>query len=103
VWIFYDKWPWTYGLYFSLILSSWLIISLYEIKPNKLDDILGDLSYPIYLFHTVAGAFLSFFIRNTKTFTFFAISFFITIFLSLFLIKFFDKPIRKFKFNSNSK
>ncbi|CAM8400738.1 COG1835 Predicted acyltransferases [Candidatus Methylopumilus universalis] len=103
VWVYYDKWPWTYGLYFSLILSSWLIISLYKIKSNKLDTLLGDLSYPIYLFHTVVAAFVGFFIGNSRTFAFFTISFFVTIFLSLFLIRFFDKSVRKFKLKVISK
>lgn len=58
IWIKFDQWPWTYGLYSSIILSAWVIISLDARRTSKFDQFLGDLSYPIYLFHTTVAAWL---------------------------------------------
>lgn len=58
LWLWLPSWPWTYGLYVSLLLSLWVVGSLFPMKSSKLDGWLGDLSYPVYLFHTiVAGWF----------------------------------------------
>ena len=56
VWIYYPYWPWTYGMYASVLLSAWVVASLAECRTGAADGWLGDLSYPVYLLHTMAGA-----------------------------------------------
>jgi len=51
-------WPWTWGLYVSVLLSGWVVISLAELKTSKADAVMGELSYPFYLLHCTAGAIL---------------------------------------------
>lgn len=53
VWLRWDQWPWTWGLYVSLLLTAWVLISFADRKAHAVDRWLGDLSYPVYLFHTV--------------------------------------------------
>lgn len=92
-----NTWPWTYGLYISVLLSAWVVISLYQIKSTKIDIILGDLSYPIYLLHTTVGAWLLYLFGSNRSFEFFLISFVLTIGLSYVLLIIFDHPIQKLK------
>jgi peptidoglycan/LPS O-acetylase OafA/YrhL len=92
-----STWPWTYGLYISVILSAWVVISLYQVKSTKIDIILGDLSYPIYLLHTTVGAWLLYLFGSDRSFDFFLISFILTIILSYVLLIVFDHPIQKLK------
>lgn len=54
----YNLWPWTWGLYTGTLLSAWVVISLAERRTSRLDDVLGELSYPFYLLHCTAGALL---------------------------------------------
>jgi peptidoglycan/LPS O-acetylase OafA/YrhL len=51
-----SSWPWTYGLYVSMLLSAWVVLSLAERKVSAADAVLGELSYPFYLLHATAGA-----------------------------------------------
>ena len=51
-----SSWPWTYGLYVSMLLSAWVVLSLAERKVSSADAVLGELSYPFYLLHATAGA-----------------------------------------------
>lgn len=53
-----SSWPWTYGLYLSIVLSAWVVLSLAEQEVSRLDGVLGELSYPFYLLHATAGASL---------------------------------------------
>jgi peptidoglycan/LPS O-acetylase OafA/YrhL len=53
-----NAWPWTWGLYVSVLLSGWVVISLAELKTSKADEVMGELSYPFYLLHCTAGAVL---------------------------------------------
>jgi len=97
VWLKYPLWPWTYGLYISIILSGWVVLSLSSIKSNKLDTLLGDLSYPVYLFHTIAGIWIFWLFNYQRTFNFFIVSFIITLVISVVLVTLIDKPLRKLK------
>ncbi|HEY8270465.1 MAG TPA: acyltransferase, partial [Pseudobdellovibrionaceae bacterium] len=58
IWLSRPYYPWTYGLYISVALSAWVTLSLSNIKTGKLDSHLGELSYPVYLLHTTAAAWL---------------------------------------------
>ncbi len=100
VWLQYPYWPWTYGIYVSVLLSAWVTISLDDKKnTSRIDKLLGDLSYPVYLFHTtVAVWFVPYFgFGYDRTFQFFLVSFCITLLLSLLIIKFIDEPIHAIK------
>ena len=97
-----NTWPWTYGLYVSVILSAWVVISLHKLDKSKIDILLGDLSYPVYLLHTtVAAGFLLYF-DASRSLIFFLITFLITIFVSYVLLIVFDHPIQKFKKKANT-
>lgn len=92
-----STWPWTYGLYISVILSAWVVISLYQVKSSKFDTILGDLSYPIYLLHTTVGAWFIYSVGSDRNLIFFIVSFIVTVILSYILLIIFDHPIQKLK------
>ena len=97
VWIRWDAWPWTYGLIFSVILSVWVVVSLDSDQTSAQDRMLGDLSYPVYLFHTAVAAWLIPLFGYGRTFKFFAAAFLITIALSWLIVKFFDRPLSRLK------
>ena len=97
IWLWYDPWPWGYGIYFSILLSAWVVISFASQKTGKLDRILGDLSYPIYLFHTVVGAWVLLFVHQGRSFLFFCISFVMTLLLSWAVVVGVDSRIGQFK------
>lgn len=94
---FIGTWPWTYGLYLSTLLSAWVVISLYKIPSSKIDTLLGDLSYPIYLLHTTVAVWLLFYFDQSRSFVFFLSSFFLTICVSWILLIVFDHPIQRLK------
>jgi peptidoglycan/LPS O-acetylase OafA/YrhL len=88
--------PWTFGLYASIPLSSWVVISLIGKKTGKLDKLLGDLSYPVYLLHSGVAVWFLFYFNNKYSFSFFTVSFLVTIFVSLVMIKI-DNQIAAYK------
>lgn len=92
-------WPWTYGMYLSLFLSAWVIISLASQKPGKMDSFLGDLAYPVYLFHTTVAVCLIPLGFKMRSFSFFLVAFLITLLISMFLVKLIDKPLARLKKN----
>lgn len=93
VWLWHDSWPWTYGLYFSVIISGWVVLSLADRKPARADAVLGELSYPIYLFHTVAGTFVWLAVPQERSFLFFLISFVLTMVISWLVVVLVDRRI----------
>ncbi|CAM3694721.1 acyltransferase [Cohnella lubricantis] len=97
VWYIRDSWPWTYGLYASILLSAWVIVSMDCDKSSKTDKLLGDLSYPIYLLHTTVGGWFLTVYGYDRSFMFFAVSFAATISVSYLMIIFVDKPVLKRK------
>lgn len=58
VWLWQPYWPWTLGLYASVLLSGWVVVSLAPRRSGPMDRLAGDLSYPVYLLHTTVGAWL---------------------------------------------
>lgn len=97
IWLRYDQWPWTYGLYVSALLSAWVVISLVNQKTGTLDRILGDLSYPVYLFHTTVAVWVMAFGFPDRTFLFFLVSFILTLLLSWALLVWVDRPLHRLK------
>jgi peptidoglycan/LPS O-acetylase OafA/YrhL len=97
VWLFWDIWPWTFGLYVSLILTAWVLISFVDRKPSGFDKWLGDLSYPVYLFHTTVGVALFGLFEQQRSFTFFAASFVATMLLCSAVVILIDKPLQRIK------
>lgn len=96
VWIWYDKWPWTYGLYLGLLLSAWVVLSLYSNRGNSIDTTLGDLSYPLYLVHTTVG-FWVYSLYKERSFEFFLISFALSMLVSWLIVTQVDRAITRFK------
>lgn len=97
VWIKYGSWPWTYGLYVSVLLSTWVVISLESIKEAGVAKLLGEMSYPVYLFHTTVAAWFLDWFGFGRSFVFFAISFLATLALSYFAVVLIDRPFDRFK------
>ena len=103
IWLRFSSWPWTFGLYFSLLLSAWVVLSLVDLK-SPIDNILGDLSYPVYLFHvTIAALSGSLLHLKTRALSFCIFGVFFTFLISYFVVVFIEKPIRKIKLFSNVK
>lgn len=86
--------PWTYGLYISLLLSAWVVISLFPINTGNVDKILGDMSYLVYLLHTTVGMCI-YKLFNERSLLFFIIAFCITLFLSYLMVRYFERPIQQ--------
>jgi peptidoglycan/LPS O-acetylase OafA/YrhL len=97
VWIWYDSWPWTYGLYASVFLSAWVVLSLSSVKAGASDGLLGDMSYPIYLFHTVVGAFILPLGLAPRSFLFFVVAFIATLAISWLLVVTIDRRVNSMK------
>jgi peptidoglycan/LPS O-acetylase OafA/YrhL len=98
VWLFFPTWPWTWGLYFSLLLSAWMVVSLQAQPSGKLDKMLGDLSYPIYLIHTTVAAWFVCACGFTRPFvTFFLPAFAATVALSWLIVILIDRPLSRLK------
>jgi peptidoglycan/LPS O-acetylase OafA/YrhL len=92
----FNLYPWMYGLYVSILLSAWVVISLIKSGGSKVDKFLGDISYPLYLFHTGVAIWLFAFFNNTRSFYFFITSFFATILVGIVMLKV-DSQIEKYR------
>ena len=90
----WEGYPWTYGLYTSLVCSAWVIISLYPIKTGKADKLFGDMSYIVYLIHTTIGMCFWWNYKE-RSFLFFLITFIITVFISYIWVILFERPLQK--------
>ncbi|WP_192797455.1 acyltransferase family protein [Psychrobacillus glaciei] len=97
LWLKFPYWPWTYGLYISMILSAWVVISIDSRETSKFDKTLGDFSYPIYLIHTTVGAWFYEYFNFERSFEFFVVSFSVTLIVSWLLVKVIDKPLYSIK------
>lgn len=103
LWWYYDPWPWTYGIYVSLILSAWVVISLFPIKVGSTDKLLGDLSYLVYLIHTTVGMCVYGWF-GARSITFCLVSVLFTLIVSLIMIYTIERPLQnKFKIIIKSK
>jgi len=96
-WVCFPYWPWTYGLYVSLLLSSWVVTSLFGQKSGGVDRLFGDLSYPVYLLHSIAGAWLLPIFDNQRSFGLFVTAFAVTLLLSALVVRLIEKPLQVIK------
>ncbi len=101
-WIYFPHWPWTYGLYVSLPLSSWVTISLFPRRSGTFDRWLGDLSFPLYLLHTIAGAWLFSSFGGQRSLALLAAAFGVSILLSILVVWFVEKPLQRVKLKQPS-
>ncbi len=97
-WLHDVYWPWTYGLWLSVPLSAWVVLSLAEAKSSAADKFVGELSYPIYLLHTAVAAWFLPHFGFGRTLTFFGVSFAATLLASWFMLLLVDRPMRQLRF-----
>ncbi|GAA0906442.1 acyltransferase [Rothia nasimurium] len=97
LWVKWDWIPWTVGLYTSMVLSAWVTLSLTAHKSSKIDSLLGDMSYPIYLIHTTIGALFLAQFGYGRPFVFFATAFVVTIVVSLLMAIGLERPLHRLK------
>jgi peptidoglycan/LPS O-acetylase OafA/YrhL len=95
VWLRWDQWPWTWGLYFSLFLTAWVLVSFAERKSHALDRWLGDLSYPVYLFHTVMAVWWFGLFGMQRNLGFMLTGLVGTLALSWLVVVLLDRPVEK--------
>jgi peptidoglycan/LPS O-acetylase OafA/YrhL len=98
IWLKWDTWPWTWGLYLSLLLTAWVLISFVDRKTGPIDRWLGDLSYPVYLFHTVMAVWFLGVFEHQRTLSLFLLGIAGTLLVSSCVIVWVDRPLeRRFK------
>jgi peptidoglycan/LPS O-acetylase OafA/YrhL len=100
IWFWYPYYPWTIGLYISVLLTIFILLELIEKKSSSLDNLLGDMSYIIYLLHTTFGYLLICVMTNLKIrgFNFFLVTAFLTLITSLLYVLYIDRYLQdKFK------
>ena len=96
-WLADPYWPWTYGLWLSVPLSAWVVLSLIEAAPGPLDRLAGDLSYPVYLLHTTVAAWFLPVFGFGRSLAFFAVSFAATLAASWMLLVLVDRPMQRLR------
>jgi peptidoglycan/LPS O-acetylase OafA/YrhL len=96
-WLHDVYWPWTYGLWLSVPLSAWVVLSLAEVKARAVDKTAGDLSYPIYLLHTTIAAWFLPHFGFGRGFTFFAASFAATLLAAWVMLLLVDRPMQRLR------
>ena len=97
LWLKLPGWPWTWGLYASMLLSVWMVVSLHRQPSGKVDKLLGDLSYPVYLIHTTVAAWFVCACGFDRPLGFFFKAFALTLLLSWLLVVVIDKPLSRLK------
>jgi peptidoglycan/LPS O-acetylase OafA/YrhL len=97
LWLFDPHWPWMYGLYVSALLSAWVVLSLADCRTARLDAWLGDLSYPLYLFHTTVAVLLLPLMGSDRSFGFFAAAFLLTMIVCYLVLVCVDRPLQQLK------
>lgn len=97
LWFVRPAWPWKLGLYVATLLSAWMVVSLHARQPSALDRWLGDLSYPVYLLHTVCGGFAMLWLTPVRGATFAVVSLLATIVLSAAFVVLLDRPLQRIK------
>ena len=96
-WLADPYWPWTYGLWLSVPLSAWVVLSLARVQDGAADQRAGDLSYPVYLLHTTVGAWFLPWFGFSRGLLFFAVSFAATLAASCVMIRLVDRPMQRYR------
>ena len=96
-WLSDPYWPWTYGLWLSVPLSAWVVVSLVDVPPSPLDRLAGELSYPIYLLHTTVAAWFLPAFGSNRSFAFFVVSFAATLVASLAMVELIERRLQHFR------
>ena len=97
LWLVVPPWPWHWGLYVSLVLSVWMVVSLYSQPSGRVDRMLGDMSYPVYLIHTTVAAWFVCACGFARPFEFFLKAFALTLLLSWLIVLLVDRPLARVK------
>lgn len=97
LWLMLPSWPWVWGLYVSMLLSVWMVVSLHRQPSGKMDKMLGDLSYPVYLVHTTVAAWFICRCGFDRPFGFFLKAFAVTLVLSWLIVVVIDRPLSRLK------
>lgn len=96
LWLYYPSYPWEYGLYISLIFTGFVLVSNCDSISGKYDQLLGDMSYIVYLLHTTVGylflTYLSF--DGPRSLKFFLYTFSCTCILSLLFVVIIERPLQ---------
>lgn len=100
LWLKLPGWPWEWGLYVSLVLSVWMVVSLHRQRAGKVDRMLGDLSYPVYLIHTTVAAWFVCPCGFSRPFEFFLKAFALTLLLSWLIVVLVDRPLARLKWKA---
>lgn len=97
LWLVFPGWPWIWGLYVSMLLSVWMVVSLHRQPSGKVDKLLGDLSYPVYLVHTTVAAWFICACGFDRPFSFFLKAFAVTLLVSWVIVMVIDRPLARLK------
>ncbi len=106
-WLADPYWPWTGGLWVSVLLSAWVVLSLADRRIASADKFAGDLSYPLYLLHTTAAAWLLPWFGPcfgiTRSFAFFAAGFGASLVASVLMLHLVDRPMQQFRSGAHAR
>lgn len=103
--------PWNVGLYTSLIVSCFAILTLKDLKKKelprwaaKLDTLCGNLSYPVYLCHWSIAVLVVYALPHLQRgrFLVFAIGFPIVNIVAYVIYRYIEKPCAEFKIATGS-
>lgn len=78
-----------YIIVLFLVIPCWFLLS----KKSKIDKALGDLSYPVYLSHTLVIFAATVYIRSLNPDIYMLIILFVTLLLSYIIVRLFEHPI----------
>ena len=96
-------WPWTVGLYVSMLLSAWMVVSLYHQPSGRVDRMFGDMSYPLYLIHTTVAAWFVCSCGFSRPLGFFFQAFALALLLSWLVVILIDRPLSRLKLRPPSR
>ena len=97
LWLKLPSWPWMHGLYVSVLLSVWMVVSLHKQPLGPADKLLGDMSYPVYLIHTTVAAWFLCPCGFSRPLGFFLKSFAMTLLVSWLIVVLIDRPLARLK------
>src|SRR5207237_6723897 len=92
------RWFHLKDIYYSLLLAAAIPFIFLFTQHNKIDRYLGELSYPVYLSHTIViVALANTHIQTINANVFTALAVLGTIAVSVLIVRYFDQPIEKWR------